>query len=211
MKITLLLILLCIIGFFLPVFSGVEEAFDNYGFSGENLVSRPWVLLTSVFLHNGLAHLLSNMFILFFFGIAVEAELGKKMLLVFFLGAFAGSFLSLFVYPFDTISVGASAGIFALVGTGILVRPFDLSFYPLVVPVPLAFLGIFYAIYNAYGFVAELSGLEAASNISYIAHFGGLFVGLYFGFREAGKKEMRMALLMFLIMIIAPLLWILLF
>ena len=116
----------------------------------------------------------------------IESELGKKMLLIFFLGAFLGDLLSLFAYPFTTISIGASAGVFALMGAGILIKPFDLSFYPLIVPIPLAFLGILYAIYNVYGFI-----FDSGSNISYIAHFGGLAVGLYYGFRIAGKRGLK--------------------
>ena len=125
----------------------------------------------------------------------------------FLLGAFLGDLLSLFVYPFDSLSVGASAGIFALIGAGILVKPFDLSFYPFIMPIPLALLGLVYAVYNIYGFVAEPTG-----NISYIAHFGGLFVGLTYGFtREGIKKGIKLILIMLFIMIIIPILFLILF
>jgi membrane associated rhomboid family serine protease len=137
---------------------------------------------------------------------AVEAELGtRKTLVIFFLGAVAGDMLSLLVYPFDAISIGASAGIFALIGTGMLVRPIDLSFWPLIVPIPLAFLGILYAVYNIYGFITQPD-----SNISYIAHFGGLIVGLYFGFKSVGiKKGVKIVLLTLLLMVLIPLIWLL--
>ena len=143
------------------------------------------MLITSIFLHADIAHLLSNVFAWFFFGSAVEAELkGKRMLLIFFGGALLGDLLSLLVYSFDSIAIGASAGIFALVGAGIFVRPLDLSFYPLVVPVPLAFLGMLYAAYNVYFFLAESGG-----QISYVGHLGGLAVGFFVGSRHAGAKK----------------------
>jgi len=180
---------------------------DDFGFSGKNLLTKPWTLITSIFLHADIVHLLSNLFILLFFGMAVEAELGRKMLLIFFLGAFAGDFLSLLFYPFGTISIGASAGIFALIGAGILVRPFDFSFYPFIMPIPLAFLGIFYALYNIYGFIAE-----PASEISYIAHFGGLFVGMYYGFKTVGtKRGVEIILLALAVMVLIPIILMLLF
>jgi len=204
MKLTLILISLCLIGFFFPIFLTDYNAFVNeFGFSGKNLLAKPWVLITSIFLHANIGHLLSNILILFFFGMAVESELGKKMLLIFFLGAIAGDLLSLLVYPFEAVSIGASAGIFALIGAGILVRPFDFSLYPFIMPIPLAFLGILYAIYNIYGFI-----VEPASEISYIAHFGGLFVGLYYGFQIVGiKKGVKIILFVLSIMVLIPIIW----
>lgn len=206
MKLTWLLVLLCVIGFTAGVYFG-EPFYNEYGFSLNNLQQRPYVLLTSIFMHASLEHLLSNMLVLIFFGLAVEAELGwRKMLLIFFLGAFAGDLLSIAAYPADQIAVGASAGIFALMGTGMLVRPLDLSFYPLVVPIPLALLGLAYALYNAYGFIAGID-----PEISYIAHFGGLFVGLAFGFRREGwRRGIKIIAVTFLVMVLIPLAWLLL-
>ena len=209
MKITLILVSICILGFLLTAFFIEDRAafVADYGFSGENLLTKPWVLITSIFLHADIVHLLSNLFILIFFGIAVEAELGRKMLIIFFLGAVAGDLLSLLIYPFDSISIGASAGIFALIGVGMLVRPFDFSFYPFIMPIPLAFLGILYAVYNVYGFI-----MEPASQISYIAHFGGLGVGMYYGFRTVGmKKGLKIMLLAFSVLITVAVLWMLFF
>ena len=178
MKLTILLTAAMIAVFAYQISFSDGGFFDTYGFSGKNMVERPYVILTSIFAHGSLTHLLSNIFVMLFFGMAVEKELGwRKMTVIFFLGAAAGDLLSLTVYPFDSIAVGASAGIFALIGAGILVKPFDLSFYPFIVPLPLAFVGISYALYNVYGFL-----FDAGSNISYVGHFGGLFVGLIFGF-----------------------------
>ena len=207
MKFTLMLIAICVIAFIYTAYVGGDAFVNEYGFSGPNLISRPWTVVTSIFLHANITHLLSNILVLFFFGIAVEKEMKwKKMLVIFFLGAFAGSLVSLFFYPWDTISIGASAGVFALIGVGMLVKPLDLSFYPLIVPIPLALLGILYALYNAYGFITE-----PTSEISYIAHFGGLAVGLIFGIKHAGIKRSLMIIgVVLAIMIAIPLLWFLL-
>ena len=203
MKLTILLISIMLIVFAAEVFliEDLDGFFNQYGFSGENLFSRPWVLVTSIFVHGDLVHILSNIAVMFFFGSAIEGELGnKRFLLVFFLGAFAGDIFSLFFYPFDTVGIGASAGIFALIGVGMIVKPFDLSFYPYFLPVPLGLLGIIYAVYNAIGFVS------GPSNISYVAHFGGLFVGLLFGFRQEGwKRGIGIVILMIAIMLMIPL------
>ena len=204
MKLTIILVALCVAGFTLGLTYPATN--DYLGFSLDNLLARPYVLISSIFMHGSLEHLLSNIFVLAFFGLAVEDELGwRKMVVIFFLGAFAGDLLSLLVYAPSEIAIGASAGIFALIGTGMLVRPLDLSFYPLVVPIPLALLGLGYALYNAYGFVANID-----PQVSYIAHFGGLFVGLLFGFKKEGwRRGLKIIWITFLIMIVIPLIWLL--
>ncbi len=198
------IIVLCAAALYFTFFiAQPEPIFNKYGFSVNNLFERPYVVITSIFLHSGLEHLLSNIIILFFFGSAVESEIGKaKTLLIFFLGAFAGDLFSSFFYTFDTVSIGASAGIFALVGAGILIKPFEMSFYPYMMPLPLALLGIMYAVYNIYGFFA------LSDNISYIGHFGGLFVGLAYGFLKKGaKKSLLIILLMLVLMLLIPVVW----
>lgn len=173
---------------------------ENFGFSGKNAFAKPWTFLTCVFLHFDIAHLLSNMFVLLFFGTAVENELGRaKMLCIFFLGAMMGDIFSLFYYPPDVVSIGASAGVFALIGAGMLVKPLDLSFYPFLVPVPLGLLGMLYAVYNAIGF------FSGVGNISYIAHFGGLLVGVLFGFMHEGfRKGVRTIIIAMLVLTLLP-------
>ena len=204
MRFTLILIAIAALGFVLPLFfvSNTEEFYNTFAFSAENAIKGPYVLITSIFLHASVFHLLSNVLVLFFFGMAVELELGRKnFLLIFFLGAFAGNLVSIFFYPLDTIGIGMSAGVFALVGAGMLVKPLDMSYYPLVIPIPLAFFGLAYALYNAYAFLFNID-----PSVSYIGHFGGLVVGLAFGFRETGmKKGLEIILATLAIMTLIPL------
>lgn len=200
MRLTLVLILLMVVVFAYELFlADTETFFNTYGFSGANLLERPYVLITSIFIHGSAVHLLSNIMVMLFFSSPVESELGKtKALLIFLVGAIAGDIFSLFVYPFDAISVGASAGIFALIGAGILVKPFDLSLYPFILPVPLALVGMLYAIYNLYGLF-----FDAGSNISYAAHFGGLIIGLYAGFRLQGFRKSAKIIIVSLFVLLA--------
>ncbi len=178
-----------------------DQIIQTFGFSFNNLFSRPWCLVTSIFLHQNLDHLVSNMFVLLFFGMAVESELGwKKMLFIFFLGAFAGDLLSILYYPPNTLSIGASAGVFALVGTGMIIKPFGFSLFPPLYILPLGLVGILYTIYNIIGF------FSGPSNISYIAHFGGLLTGLYFGVKHEGlKRSILNVVIIFLMLILIPL------
>ena len=210
MRLTITLVVLCVAGFAAAIF--YPSVYDAYGFSLNNLAANPLVFVTSIFLHGSLEHLLSNLLVLIFFGLAVEKELGwRKATTIFFLGAVAGDIVSLLAYAPDSVAVGASAGIFALIGAGMLVKPMDMEMYPLTVPIPLAVLGIGYALYNVFGFI---TGIDP--DVSYIAHFGGLFVGTVFGVRHKStdaanswKKGWKLMAAMFVLMIVVPLIWIL--
>jgi len=186
MKATYILILMCILGYVIMLYSGNADNFINYyGFSGENLIQRPWVIFTSIFVHADFNHLISNVLVLLFFGIALEKEINwHKFLFIFFTGAIIGEFMSLIAYSWNTVGIGASAGIFAIIGAAILMTPFNLSMYPYVIPIPLGILGIIYVVYNIIGLFTGRN-----SNISYIAHLGGLLFGLFYGFKKRGLAK----------------------
>ena len=73
-------------------------------------------IITSVFIHANIFHLLCNMYTLFVIGSQVENFLGKKkFLFIYFASAIVGSLLSL---TFSSgFSVGASGAIFGLMGS----------------------------------------------------------------------------------------------
>lgn len=200
MKLTVTLISICIAIFILQIFSlpifGIEQEafFDQFAFSTHNALERPWTILTSIFMHGDIAHLLSNIIVLLFFCIELEEEIGwKRTLAIFMLGAFAGQFVSVFYYAPSVLSIGASAGIFALIGAGITITPFSMK---LPNPIPLALMGIAYAFYNIVGF------FSGPSEISYVAHFGGLFIGLFYGFYKKGmKKGLKLVVILSLIFV----------
>lgn len=76
-----------------------------------------WRLLTASFLHAGLPHLLANLVALYLVGPAVEAMLGRAgFLLVYLAAAIMGSAGSLHFLGAYGVGVGASGGIFGLVG-----------------------------------------------------------------------------------------------
>ncbi len=201
MKLSITLITICIAVFVIEIFSlpllGItqEQFFDEFAFSTNNLFERPWTIVTSIFVHGDLAHILSNIIILFFFCVELEEEIGwKRTLAIFVLGAFAGHFMSIFYYAPSVLSVGASAGIFGLIGAGILITPFSMK---LPNPIPLALMGIAYAFYNIVGF------FSGPSEISYIAHFGGLLIGLAYGFHKKDMKKGLKLIIIFSLIFIA--------
>ncbi|UCF19883.1 MAG: rhomboid family intramembrane serine protease [Gemmatimonadota bacterium] len=74
---------------------------------------RPWTVVTYMFLHGGLLHLLFNMIGLFFFGPRLEQRLGSRHFLgLYFASGIAGALLSL-LSPYARI-VGASGAVFGV-------------------------------------------------------------------------------------------------
>jgi membrane associated rhomboid family serine protease len=77
-----------------------------------------WRMLTAVFLHGGILHLLMNAYALWIFGPVVERELGRGRFLLIFLttGLFASAASYAFASDPVQVSVGASGAIFGVVG-----------------------------------------------------------------------------------------------
>lgn len=201
---------------FLDFFDGVSDFFKEYGFSWENLQKgNYWVFVTSLFIHGSTEHLVLNMIALIIFGRIIELELGwKKFLLVFFVSAFVGelgilasSFLGLSSPSIPTI--GASAAVFGLMGTAMLIKPFEFIMYPYLIPIPLIIVAVFYTLYNIAALIVVIT-TDMSSSVSYISHIAGLASGMFFGFREERSKKGLIAILILLaLLILVPFLWIL--
>jgi len=124
-----------------------------------------WRLITSVFLHGGLEHLLFNALALWVWGRYIEAMLGKwRYLTVFLAAGVAGALCSYVFSPY--LSVGASGAIFGLFGALLYFRQvrrdlFDRFFGPRVI--------LLIVINVAMGFLMP--------NIDIYGHLGGLLGG----------------------------------
>ena len=59
----------------------------------ENNLFMPWQIITHMFMHGGVTHILFNMFALWMFGTAVETQLGAKKFLFLYISAGLGAML----------------------------------------------------------------------------------------------------------------------
>lgn len=131
-----------------------------------------WRLITSMFLHAGIFHLLYNMFALYFIGIYLEISIGSKsMFIIYLICGIAGGIASL-IFNDYAASVGASGAIFGLYGLtgalmiiGYLDKSFTVIFWVSIV--------IFVGVNLLVGF--------AKDNIDMPAHLGGLITGFVIG------------------------------
>lgn len=111
--------------------SGAGASGGRFGESGlvvDGALSRAtvddgelWRLVTSGFIHDGLAHLLFNMLGLWILGGMLEPALGRlRFGLVYFVSLLGGAFGALLLQPVG-FTVGASGAVFGLMGAALIV------------------------------------------------------------------------------------------
>lgn len=144
-------------------------------------------LVTSIFLHGSWLHLLGNMWFLYIFGRNVEDWLGSFRFLFFYLGCgVAASLIQVIFHPMSKIpTVGASGAIAGILGAYLVLYPgskilclVPFFFFIRIIALPaFLFLG-FWIVWQVF---SQLT-IGTASNIAFLAHIGGFFIG-FFGVR----------------------------
>ncbi|MGH7669413.1 MAG: rhomboid family intramembrane serine protease [Gemmatimonadaceae bacterium] len=162
---------------------------NEFAFYPALALSRPWTIVTYMFLHGGWLHILFNMIVLFFFGPRVESRLGsKRFITLYFLSGVAGAGLSFFLAP-DAAIIGASAAVFGVETAFAKYWPRELIYIWGVIPIP-AFLLI--ALTVGYSLWSGMNG--STSGVADFAHLGGIGAGfLYLVWldRHQGTKRFR--------------------
>ncbi len=133
------------------------------------VLSEPWRILTAIFAHGSIGHLLSNLFGLGLFGLILEGRIGPKKVLGLFL--FGGIIVNIFSI-YDK-SLGASGAIYAILGCLVVLRPM-LFVWVFGVPMPMILAGVVWL-------VQDSIGLFLPTGIGNAAHISGLFIGIVYG------------------------------
>lgn len=129
-----------------------------------------WRLVTAGFLHGGLIHILMNSWVLYDLGGLVEEVYGTaRYLIIYFVATIGGFLASTFWTP--ALSVGASAGLFGLIGAMIALTVRYRTTTG-------AALRNFYVRWAIYGLAL---GLLPGLRIDNAAHLGGLVCGFLTG------------------------------
>jgi len=154
-----------------------QDLIPLLGLQPASFLDRPWTIVTNLFIHGSIWHILANMITLYFFGSYIYRLLGtKKFLIVYFAGGILGNILYLLLATSQyAIAVGASGAIFALGGVLTAMRPrLRVFVFPVPAPLPLwiAVIGIFLI----------LSIPAIFPHIAWQAHLGGLVLGLVAGY-----------------------------
>jgi membrane associated rhomboid family serine protease len=150
-------------------------------------------LLTSLFLHGGLVHLLGNMIYLWTFGGPVEETLGRGRYALFYVtcGVIGSLTHTVFFSQSQVASIGASGSIAGVLGAFLVLRPRAriVTLFPLVVYWAMAevramlFLPVWFGLQFFNGALA-LSAAQKTSQVAGVAwwaHVGGFLFGAVVG------------------------------
>ncbi|WP_019414606.1 rhomboid family intramembrane serine protease [Paenisporosarcina sp. TG20] len=129
-----------------------------------------WRLITPMFLHAGLVHLLFNMFSLFLFGPELEKLAGKvRFLTIYFLSGLIGIVATYLLQDANYVHVGASGAIYGILGAFGAIVYYTKNALPqlrqIIIPI----------------IIISIVMTFLSPNINITAHLTGLIVGFLFG------------------------------
>lgn len=155
--------------------SDTIEIYETYSLSPFNLFKhyRFDSLITYMFLHGSLVHLIVNGIALYAAGSIVEREVGHvKYLLVFLISGVIAGLAHCFLNPSSSVPIiGSSGAVFGVISVLFLLMPFKINF-ALIIPLPSVIVGIILSI-------VELSAFWMAQDlgIAHDAHLAGFITG----------------------------------
>ena len=184
--------------------SGLEAFLQEFALIPTHLLSSvpsipeflaPWTtLVTSLFLHGGIAHLIGNMWFLWIFGGNVEDFLGSIPYLLFYLlSGVSASLLHVILQPSSAIPlIGASGAISGVLGAYVILHPamrirtlVTLGFFWDVIYIPAwIFLGLWFGM-QFFGL------LGSVTSVAHDAHVGGFGVGMGLIFLVTRKSPVQ--------------------
>jgi len=163
---------------------------------------KPWQLITHMFLHGSIGHILSNMFVLWMFGSTLENLWGSRRFLIFYLICGLGAALchmgvlyfenQQLIHQFNALSfdeqreaqqrlegilneptLGASGAVFGCLAAFGYLFPNTQIYLYFLFPVKAKW---FVLIYAGFELVLAISN-SAGDNVAHVAHLGGALVG----------------------------------
>ncbi|MBO6211706.1 rhomboid family intramembrane serine protease, partial [Algoriella sp.] len=155
--------------------------------STQELLYKPWQIVTYSWLHGSLFHLLMNMVLLYFVGQMFLQQFQNRNFYTFYFfgGIFGGIFFLLFqnIFNYSHLLVGASAAVYAVFFALIAYNPkmpVRLMFIPSAFP--LLYVGYVFIAFDVYNIISDQN---AGGSISHLG--GALFGYLYMKQFEKGN------------------------
>lgn len=152
--------------------------------------STLYPFITSMFLHGGFLHIISNMLFLWVFGDNVEGELNPILYLLLYLGSgILGSLAQYFFSPDSTIPMlGASGAVAGVLGAYMLLFPRHRIRTLILLPFVFTITEVSAVIMLGYWIILQLiSGLGVlgtemgeTGGVAYFAHIAGFIAGIVF-------------------------------
>ena len=151
--------------------------------SWNDLIYKPWSILTYSFLHTGFFHLFWNMYLLFFASrLFLNLFASKTFFNVYFLGVITGGIIFILSYTFfpvfentSPMMIGASAGVMAVFIFMSTYSP-DTEVRLIIFNIKLRYLGIVFVLFD----VVQIPYGNAGGHL---AHLGGSILGFFYARR----------------------------
>jgi membrane associated rhomboid family serine protease len=170
--------------------SGLDRLTLTWGLVPARLMTQPatgWItIFTSMFLHGGWFHILSNMWVLFIFGDNIEDRLGSGRYLLFYLlsGVAAGLLQSFLLPTSREPMIGASGAIAGVLGAYLVLYPrarvaslVPILFIFTIIEIPASIFLLFWFVSQLFSGWLTLGG-AAGSGVAWWAHVGGFLFGM---------------------------------
>ncbi|MFL9482013.1 rhomboid family intramembrane serine protease [Chitinophagaceae bacterium LWZ2-11] len=178
----------------------MDDLFALHTFQSQ--LFKPWQLITHMFMHGSIGHILSNMFVLWMFGSTLENLWGPKRFLIFYLVCGLGAALchmGVLYYenqkiidvfnslPFDqqqasqayvqgrlnSATLGASGAVFGCLAAFGYLFPNTKIYLYFLLPIKAKWFVILYAVFELVMAVQNSAG----DDVAHVAHLGGALVG----------------------------------
>jgi membrane associated rhomboid family serine protease len=203
-------IALFILYYVLPARGGLHQFLENFALVPEQVVQTfaIWQIVTYLFLHASISHVLWNMLALWLFGVEIERTWGTRKFLRFYFGCgiAAGLMVIACAYVFggtEIGTVGSSGAVYGLLVAYAVVFPEQTILFGFLIPMKSKyFVMIIGAIVFLQSYMATVGG-QRGSGIAVTAHLGGMVAGylwlrgrrLHFQVREplvSGYKDWKL-------------------
>ena len=170
-----------------------------------SLVKQPWSIISYMFLHNGLFHILFNMIWLHFAGkIFLQHLNGKQLLTTYILGGITGGLVFILAYNYipifqdlssNAVAVGASASVLAIMIAIATYAPRYAVQFPFFGFVKLKYIAIFII-------TIDLLNIPNSNAGGHLAHIGGAIFGYIYITQMKKGKDYSIAFFNFLDLLI---------
>ena len=137
-------------------------------------------ILTSIFMHGSLWHLVGNMLFLWIFGNNIEDYLGKfKFIIFYFLAGFGAGFIHILFHLNSTVPViGASGAVSGVMGAYLILYPHAKVRTLVFILIFITFVDLPAFVFLIVWFIFQFFYAGAGSGIAWMAHVGGFIIGI---------------------------------
>ncbi|HOO54692.1 MAG TPA: rhomboid family intramembrane serine protease [Methanothrix sp.] len=162
-------VLLLFVRYLAPAFT-----FNYLALNPAFVASRPWTLITHIFVHANMEHLFFNMLFLFFFGTELERRVGEsRFLQIFIISGLVAAIGQMAVVPTGYM-MGASGALYGVMGCLAVIAPEIRVLLFFVIPLSIRAAVVLFA-------VLDFTMMGSADSIAHMAHITGLLAGLAYG------------------------------